>query len=65
MPRKTVVAGSLNDEFSVRSEKLQQLRQDGIQPYPERFVKTHQLVAVTKELDGTLNVVVAGRIVSI
>lgn len=48
----------------VKLEKLDRLREAGINPYPERFERTHTLAQATQLEEGTGGVRIAGRIVS-
>ncbi len=50
------------DERSVRIAKMQKLRENGINPYPEKFDKTHTLAECPGLPEGT-PVKIAGRIV--
>lgn len=42
----------VTDEFAERKKKLEELRAMGIQPYPERFERTHSVAQVRKEAEG-------------
>lgn len=53
------------DLRQVRIDKLARLREAGIEPYPERFERTHTLGEAAALPDGTTGVRVAGRIVAI
>ena len=52
-------------ERDVRIEKLEQLRHAGLTPYAQRFEKTHSTKQAKDLPDGTKNVIIAGRVVSI
>jgi len=61
------VADEKTDPIGHRREKLQRLRDRGINPFPYRYERTHQLAKVLDgfpDLEGK-NVSVAGRIISI
>ena len=55
----------LSEQEIVRREKLQKLKDAGIQAYPERFEMTHELKDARELPDATPGVSVAGRITSI
>lgn len=48
----------------VKLEKLDRLRELGVNPYPERFERTHTLAEAAELPEGTAGVRIAGRIVS-
>ena len=52
---------SLRDE---RIELIQTLRDEGINPYPDRFEKTHQLSEALELPEETQNVRLAGRVIA-
>jgi len=52
------------NERAVRIEKLEAIKQAGLFPYAQRYEKTHSLEQAGKLADGTGNVRVAGRVVS-
>lgn len=49
---------------SVRMEKLNQLQQDNINAYPDRFEPTHSLVEVAGLEEGTPGVAICGRLIA-
>lgn len=49
----------------VRVEKLNQLRSDGINPYPDRFSPSHSLKDVAGLSEGTEDVSVCGRLIAV
>lgn len=53
----------INDERAVRLSRLEALRQQGINPYPERFQRTHTALEA-REAPADTTVTVAGRILS-
>lgn len=52
----------LSDQEKVRLEKVDKIR-EVVNPYPERYEKTHSLKEAKVLEDGTLNVRIAGRII--
>ena len=54
-----------SDETEIRLEKIHRLRESGRIPYASRFQTTHRLDQFGKMEDGTSNIGLAGRIVSI
>jgi lysyl-tRNA synthetase, class II len=52
------------DQIAARRAKRDQLREEGLNPYPDRFVRTHSLVAARELAEGTEGVAVCGRVVS-
>ncbi len=54
---------NINDERSVRLEKLRTLEEAGINPYPARSTRTHTAVEALRESQGA-NVTIAGRIMT-
>ena len=54
-----------NGESKVRIEKLETLKSQGISAYPERFITNYDLFDASQLKDGTSEVKVAGRIMSI
>ncbi|MGE3163621.1 MAG: lysine--tRNA ligase [Planctomycetota bacterium] len=48
----------------VKLEKIERLRDLGVNPYPERFERTHTLARAAELPEGTAGVKIAGRIVS-
>jgi len=55
----------LNEQMEVRLKKIERLRESGYHPYAERFERTHTLEEASVLPDGTKNVKVAGRIISL
>ncbi|WP_313893729.1 lysine--tRNA ligase [Psychrobacillus sp.] len=53
------------EQTAQRKEKLETLRNEGIQVYPERFSVNYELYEATMLPDGTSGVRVAGRIISV
>lgn len=56
--------GEINELRRVREEKVQKLREYGVNVHPERFNTTHSLKEVMKLDEGAENVRVAGRVMS-
>lgn len=54
-----------NEQNTQRTEKLETLRNQGIQVYPEKFSMNYELHEAAKLQDGTTGIRVAGRIMSI
>ncbi|MCL5795018.1 MAG: lysine--tRNA ligase, partial [Patescibacteria group bacterium] len=54
----------LNDEYKIRLAKLTKIRQDGVNPYPDRFSK-EQTVAEALVMNLDSNIKTAGRLVII
>lgn len=54
-----------NDQRAVRLEKAKILREAGINPYTERYEKTHYLSEAKALLEGTKGIKTAGRVISI
>jgi len=54
-----------NEQRDIRIQKLRELREQGINPYKERFEKTHNLKHARKLPIGTDSVRIAGRIISV
>ncbi len=55
----------MNDQIKARLEKIEEMRDMGVQPYAERYETTHSLGEAGHLSDDTGNVSVAGRVVSI
>ncbi|WLR59033.1 lysine--tRNA ligase [Guptibacillus hwajinpoensis] len=55
----------INEESKVRIEKLETLKSQGISVYPERFTTNYELFDASQLKDGTSEVRIAGRIMSI
>ncbi len=54
-----------NDEYAVRLQKRQQLRADGIDPYPATWHVSHTLAQALQLSDGSKDLRLAGRLASI
>ena len=54
-----------SEQEIVRREKLEKIKQSGVQAYPERFQMTHGLKEARELPDGTPGVSIAGRITAI
>ena len=52
------------DQREIRIAKLAKLREAGINPYPERFERTHALAAAKQLPADTAGVRIAGRIMT-
>lgn len=57
--------GSGGDQHEIRKQKLDRLKEAGIQPWPERFERTHTLAEARLLPPGTEGVRVAGRVMSL
>ena len=55
---------TFNDEYQTRLQKLKKLKEQGINPYPDKFDKTQQLAEVLKLKLGT-KVKTAGRLMTV
>jgi lysyl-tRNA synthetase class 2 len=56
----------MSAEFDkIRLEKVARMREDGINPYPDRFEPTHSLAEAPRLSEGTDGVAVCGRVVAI
>ena len=53
------------DQRQVRIAKLERLRDAGINPYPERFERTHDLKAARALPEGTEGVAICGRLMTL
>lgn len=53
------------DEYKTRLEKLKKIKQQGINPYPDKFEKTKQIAEILKLKLGTKNIKTAGRLLTI
>ncbi len=53
------------NEVEIRSEKLAAMRLSGVQPYQERYERTHLLADISSLPDGTGGIRIAGRVISI
>ena len=65
LPPSAPSAQDLSEQEMVRREKLEKMKQAGIQAYPERFAMTHTLKEAHALADGTPDVSIAGRIIGI
>src|SRR4051812_19322790 len=54
-----------NEQTTIRIEKLETLRSQGVPVYPERFPTNYELYEASSLEDGTSGVRVAGRIMGI
>ncbi|OGC82656.1 MAG: lysine--tRNA ligase [Candidatus Abawacabacteria bacterium RBG_16_42_10] len=54
----------MNDVRKVRLEKLAKIRELGVNPYPDRFERTHSLSDAKNLAIGTKNVKIAGRLMT-
>ena len=50
------------DQIAARRAKRDFLREEGINPYPDRWERTHSLVTARELAEGTENVSIAGRV---
>ncbi|MCG8571033.1 MAG: lysine--tRNA ligase [Spirochaetes bacterium] len=50
-----------SDERDIRIEKVERIRQSGINPYPDRAEKTHSLAQASQLAEGTDQVQIVGR----
>ncbi|MSR75191.1 MAG: lysine--tRNA ligase [Planctomycetes bacterium] len=57
--------GSGNEQRDVRISKLERLRSAGVNPFPERFERTHTLAQARSLPAGTAGVRIAGRLMTI
>ena len=58
------MADNLNDEYKIRLAKLENIKKEGVNPYPERFDKTQPLAEILPLALGT-KVKTAGRLLTI
>jgi len=58
-------AGKHKNEIEVRTQKLAAMRSAGINPYKDRYELNHSLSDISGLPDGTANIRIAGRVVSI
>ncbi len=56
---------AIADQHAQRVEKLHELRNQGILPYPDRFARTHTLTEARRLPEGTTGLVLAGRLRSV
>jgi len=55
----------LHDQREVRLQKLNAIRAQGLNPYPERFERTHTIAETIRTPEGTEGIATAGRLVLI
>ena len=55
----------INDQIQVRIDTVPKIREAGMQPYAERFDKSHLLAAAAACPDGTTGIRLAGRVVAL
>jgi lysyl-tRNA synthetase class 2 len=55
----------LSDEMKVRREKIGRIREKGMQPFAERYERTHTIGESAELADGVAGVRIAGRIVAL
>ncbi|MEE9391768.1 MAG: lysine--tRNA ligase [Planctomycetota bacterium] len=56
--------GSDNEYRRVRIDKTNRLREQGINPYPERFERSHRLAEARAMPEGSEDVAIAGRVLT-
>lgn len=56
---------SATDYQQVRIDKLKQIREQGTNPYPDRFVRSHNLKEAKQLPPGTRDVTLAGRLMTV
>ncbi|OGY44242.1 MAG: lysine--tRNA ligase [Candidatus Buchananbacteria bacterium RIFCSPHIGHO2_01_FULL_39_8] len=56
---------TFQDEYKTRLDKLKRLRQEGINPYPDKFDKEKDVAEVLKLKIGTKDIKTAGRLLTI
>lgn len=54
-----------NDQMKVRADKIEAMRQEGAQPFAERYERTHTIGQAAQVAEGSTGVRVAGRVVSV
>jgi lysyl-tRNA synthetase class 2 len=54
-----------NDQMKVRADKIEAMRQEGAQPFAERYERTHTIGQAAQLAEGSCGVRVAGRVVSV
>ncbi len=54
-----------SDQMNVRLEKVDKLRREGINPYAERYPRTHTLQQAYECEEGTKGIAVAGRVIAV
>jgi len=59
------MAKTLQDEYKTRLDKLKKLRQEGPNPYPDKFEKEKDIAEVLKMKLGTKGIKTAGRLLTI
>ena len=65
MEQKIETESCANEQMQVRLDKIPQIREAGFHPYAERFEKTHSIIGAAALADGTGDVKVAGRVISL
>ncbi len=55
----------VNEERAIRIKKLEELRAQGVNPYKDRFPRTHTLAEAKSCELGTKNISIAGRILTV
>jgi len=55
----------INEERAIRIKKLEEIRAQGVNPYKDRFVRTHTLAEAKSQNLGTNDIRIAGRILTI
>ena len=58
------MADNLNDEYKIRLAKLENIRKEGVNPYPEKFDKIQPLAEILSLALGT-KIKTAGRLLTI
>ncbi|MBD3392675.1 MAG: lysine--tRNA ligase, partial [Chitinivibrionales bacterium] len=61
----TALPDEQNEQMQVRLQKAARLREAGVNPYPDRYERSHTLQEAGGLADGTGGVRVAGRVVAI
>jgi len=60
---KTSETESLYEQRKVRLDKLADMRAHGVNPYPERFERTHTIAETASLPEGTEDIATAGRLI--
>jgi lysyl-tRNA synthetase class 2 len=55
----------VNEERTIRIKKLDEIRAQGVNPYKDRFVRTHTLAEAKSQALGTEDIRIAGRVLTI
>lgn len=53
------------DMLQLRADKIEKMRLNGVEPYPDRFEQTHSLEEASRLPDDTFDVKIAGRVTAI